>query len=594
MRFDHALSSREQIALVAAIGRAAADVGTAYFLSGPLFVRLEISRLLLVDLYRVMPAAVLVSLLVAALALRTWRGVLLPFAANGLALAVSLASFVLAGGTLNYVTVMLPPTLYVVGLAYAIHVVAAYERQRGRRPGHAATVRAALGEVVLPVSLTACTTAVGFAALALSPIAAIADFGRWAAIGVLVAWIAALTVVPVGLLLSVRPGAAPPSRSGPWLVARLAQVAERRTYGILAAGAVLVVVSLIGASQVRVGTDYLANFAADHPVRQNFERMNTLFAGAVPLQIVVEGRTADAFKDPVALRALADLVNWLAAQPEIGGVYSLLDYLAELERVLAPDLVDDDPVPASRDLVSHLLLLGATEDVRRFADPAFASTLVQVRARTVESHALNALTARIDTRLATLPEGLHGHVTGSSVLIARTLDDVVQGQIASLLAALVPIACVLLALFRSVRLALLALVPNALPILAFFGLLGYSGVSLNLTTSLVASAVLGIAVDDTIHFLVRLRVAAVRLGEAAALREALATVLRPVTLTTAALALGFLTLLGGELRSQADFGVLAAMTLLLAWLLDLGLTPALAVAGGFARARAPLRDRDAA
>src|SRR5690606_25242868 len=113
----------------------------------------------------------------------------------------------------------------------------------------------------------------------------------------------------------------------------------------------------------------------DNRVRQDFERMNALFAGAVPLQVVVEARGADAFKDPVVLRALAELVDWLAAQPEVGGVYSLLDYLAELERVLAPELVDDDPVPASRDLVSHLLLLGATEDVRRFADPAFATTL---------------------------------------------------------------------------------------------------------------------------------------------------------------------------------------------------------------------------
>ncbi len=214
------------------------------------------------------------------------------------------------------------------------------------------------------------------------------------------------------------------------------------------------------------------------------------------------------------------------------------------------------------------------------------STLLQVRTRVAASADLNRLSDRIENRLRELSPDLRGYVTGSSYLIARTLDDVTRGQVLSLSAALIPIYLVLAAMFRSFKLAAVALVPNVLPILAFFGILGWSGVTLNLTTSLVASVVLGIAVDDSIHFFARLRETARHTGgERAALGNALAVVVRPVSFTTAGLSLGFATLVVGELRSQAEFGLLAALTLVITWLLDLTFTPALARRYGVARVK---------
>ena len=584
VRFDATLSARTLIAMVADIAAASAAEarGLSQFLSGPLYVRLEISRLLLDDLYRVMPLAILATFAVAWIGYRHLRGVVLPFLANAVALLLTLSLFVATGQTLNYVTVILPPTIYVVGFAYAVHVVSDFDRHFRAGTARSAAVRAALSEVALPVTLTALTTALGFASLSLSAIDSIRSFGVWASLGTLLAWIAALTVVPIGLLLLPGLQPRPPGPAGGRWVARLASLAERRTGLVLGCAMVLAVVSIVGALQIRVGTDYLENFSPESSQRRDFARLNEAFAGAVPLQILLDGRAPDTFKSPAALGALHELQRWLVAQPEIGGVYTLLDYIGELERVLAPELVDADPVPASAGVTSHLILLGASEDVRRFADPSFASTLLQVRVRVAASAELNALAARIEQRLEQLPANLHGRITGSSLLVARTLDDVTRGQVLSLCAALVPIAGVLLMLFRSPRLALIALLPNVLPILTFFGILGWAGIALNLTTSLVASAVLGIAVDDTIHFFVRLRDAVAHEGEGTALRTALGVVIRPVTLTTAALALGFVALVAGDLRSQVDFGLLAAATLVIAWLIDLTVTPALAHAAGMA------------
>lgn len=587
VRFDPKLSAKTLIGIVADIDAASRDEAgdVDQFLSGPLFVRLEISRLLLRDLYRVMPLAVAMTLLVVAFGFRHLRGVVLPLLSNAVALIVTLAVFVASGHTLNYVTVILPPTIYVVGFAYAIHVISDFDRHFATGLERVAAARAALADVLVPVTLTALTTAIGFASLMLSDIDSIRLFGGYASLGTILAWLTTLTVVPAGLVLM-------PARRGQVrglatdrLAQHLARLAERRWRAMLAAGLLLTILAVVGATRIDVGTDYLGNFPSDSPLRRNFERMSSVFSGAVPLQIVLESDTVDAMKTPYALREVTRLKDWLLAQPEIGGVYTLVDYIGVLERALAPDLVDDDPVPASAGLASHLLLLGGGEDVRRFAEPGFTSTLLQVRARVVASADLNALSSRIESRLEELPQDLRGHLTGSSYLIARTLDEVTRGQVVSLAAALLPIYLVLTLMFRSLKLALLALVPNVLPILAFFGILGFSGITLNLTTSLVASVVLGIAVDDSIHFFARLRQAAAHTNdEGLALETAMIGIIRPVSFTTAGLALGFITLIVGELRSQAEFGLLAAVTLVIAWLLDLTFTPALASRFGVARA----------
>jgi hypothetical protein len=168
-------------------------------------------------------------------------------------------------------------------------------------------------------------------------------------------------------------------------------------------------------------------------------------------------------------------------------------------------------------------------------------------------------------------------LTGNTVLLTRTIDDIARGQATSLAFAFAMILGVLSILFTSVRVGLLALVPNMLPVLFYFGVLGVTGITLNSTTGLVACLVLGIAVDDTIHFLARFNDAAKRLAdETKGVEAALRSVGRPVTYTTIALCLGFLVLTGSNFQNQVQFGALAAITLAFAWLLDVTFTPALA------------------
>jgi predicted RND superfamily exporter protein len=166
-------------------------------------------------------------------------------------------------------------------------------------------------------------------------------------------------------------------------------------------------------------------------------------------------------------------------------------------------------------------------------------------------------------------------------VIVRTIDDITLGQALSLATASIMIYAILAVYFRSAWVAVIAILPNALPVLIYFGVLGLSGVTLNIITSLIACIVLGIAVDDTIHFMVRFReAAAVLQDEKKAAVEALRIVARPVASTNIALAAGFLALAVSGLRHMVEFAVLASLMLLLGWLIDMTFTPALCVDAG--------------
>jgi len=156
------------------------------------------------------------------------------------------------------------------------------------------------------------------------------------------------------------------------------------------------------------------------------------------------------------------------------------------------------------------------------------------------------------------------------------MDEIAWGQAVSFSGAILIIYAILVVYFRSFRIALLALIPNTLPVTVYFGTLGLTGVTLNIVTSLIACVVLGIAVDDTIHFMVRFREKVQELGdESQSVVAALRAVAKPVTSTTAALCAGFLVLAASGLQHQVEFAALSTCMLAFAWLVDVTFTPAL-------------------
>ncbi len=551
------------------------------WLAGGLYLKAETGRLMMRDLSRTLPLAALVVVAVALVCFRSLAGVLVPVGTTLLALVWTLGIASALGHSLNLVTAVAPSIVLVVGFAYAVHVVCEYEDVLREDRSSGSPVSVALRQIALPVALTGATTAVGFLSLATSPLSAVRQFGLLCTLGVAATLVASLSFAPAVLAQLPRRRARPPSaasRRFDALAERVARFDTTRRIPILVAAALVAALAAWGSGHIRVSSDFLRDFPPTSEVRRNVEAVNRNLEGGNTFYVVLEARERDAFKEPENLRSIRELQRWLEARAEIGGTTSHVDYLMLIHR----GFNDNDPafltIPDSRRLVTQLLFFGANEEIERFVDAAYQTAAIAVRSTVFDSGELADLVERVEARLDDLPAHIEGHVTGNGVLVARSIDDIARGQATSLSLAFGVIFVILALLFTSLRVGFIALIPNALPVLVYFGVLGWTGVTLNSTTGLVACIVLGIAVDDTIHFLARFNAEARRRAdEAKGVVAALRRVGRPVTYTSAALCLGFLVLTTSELRNQVEFGALAAFTLAFAWLVDVVFTPALAL-----------------
>jgi predicted RND superfamily exporter protein len=553
------------------------------WLVGSAHLKAETSRFLLRDLSLVIPLAFALIMGIALLSFRSLRGLLIPLSTIGIAVLWTFAVMAEVNPALNLVTISIPPLLLVIGFVEAVHVVCCYYEaieEGAQHPSAESAATRGLAMVAFPMFLTGSTTVAGFLSLVTSPLGAIREFGLYGGIGIGFTMLASLTWAPAVLQLLREP--APTGRklrttAFDRLLGRLAEFDYRNAGKIFLGAALLAVVALLGIPRIQINSTMISNFDPDTEIRRSVAAVNQHLGAAGQLQVVLEADYAEAFKEPENLALIEELQGWLTGLPGVSGTTSLVDYVKLIHRGFR----DGDPahyrIPDSKRLVTQLLFFGASDDVAGFVNSQYQIANVRVRTICLDSADLGALVRRIEARLAELPARIHGRVTGNLVLLAKTNDEIAYGQAISVGSAFLSIFAIMALQFMSLRVGFIAMIPNVLPVLFYFGILGWSGITLNVTTGLVASIVLGIAVDDTIHFLGHFNLAAKRTAsEREGVRQALMHVGRPVSYSTTALCLGFLALSFSSLRQQAEFGVLAAITIFLGWCCDLTFTPAIA------------------
>ncbi len=550
------------------------------------------------DLYLFTPAALALVLGTLWVSFRRLRAVVAPLITVLVALIWTLGVMVLAGKSINLGTFVLPPLLLVIGSSYAIHVLSQYYEKLADATDNAVAVREALTSVWSPLAISAGTTVIGFGALAVNRISAIRELGVFSVVGIACLAIACLALLPSILVLwggSRRAQVATPPQSKGLrnILARLGSYAYRSRWVVIATSIAVAVAAFIGVGKIRTDSDFLGYFDPQSRVRSDNEAINRNIVGSNPFYLVIESGTPGTLERWDVLRRIKDLQEYLATLPGVAGSVSIVDYLELIERgSLSGEedfTIDEDgnlipferPAPFWEDPNSLKPLLNLIRKNASSFDnvitPDFATGNILVRTSLSGSRAtestLRAVRAYIDEHF---PRNLKLTATGTLVLMTGTTSEIVVGQIRSLSLALLAIFLAMSLMFLSARVGLLAILPNALAIAVFYGLLGWSDIYLNLGTSLIATIALGIAVDSTIHFMTGFsRNASKDPDQRAALAATMAGVGVPVVFTTAALLLGFLTFAASDFVPIRQFGQLTALTLAAALLANTILLPAL-------------------
>ena len=536
------------------------------------------------DLVRFLWLTPVLILICLAWAFRTWRGAWVPFLVIAVSVLWTLGLLAAGGGSLNVCTIMLPTLIAVNCLSYVIHLLNAYHESCARGSDHRKILVVTLIHLTPAIFTAAVTTAIGFGSQLLSDLRSLRELGLFSALGILVSLLLCATLVPAllsGLPLPARK--AHRHRSVRWLRKGLWGVASfvnGDTWKIPTVLGLLLALSAVGIGRIRVEAQLSRHLPESAPAIRGLRVVEEKLSGFQVLELVLEGAPG-VFREPWALREIERLQRRVAALDGVTKVVSANDLFREARRLRASGAGGGgaDSLPETAGQIAEIRLLYSAAGQDRLMDSFLTSdgsaARLTARLRNMGTAGHLRLIAEIERSAGgDLDPRLTLHATGVLPLFAVKLHELVRSLGRSFGLAFLFIAGLLSVQLRSLKAGLCAMIPNVLPVVLGFGLMGFLGIPLSASTVMIASVGIGIAVDDTIHFLLRYR----REGRggrrpASAARRALLGTGRAMVYSSLGLAAGFFLLTFSDFRPNREFGLLTAFIMGVALLADLFATP---------------------
>ncbi|MEW5945425.1 MAG: MMPL family transporter [bacterium] len=564
------------------IVRGEAVPGVRLHLAGPAILDAEINRISRHQNTVFPPAVFVLIVLLLVFIFRSAGGVLFPTAAIAASMVWTLGVFSLSGRTLGIMTTILAPLILVLGVAICVHVVTQYREEASGSADSGEAVSRAFASIARPCLFTALTTAAGFSALTLSRIPMVKELGAFATAGVFITLAVSMSVVPA-LLTYVRlprGGAGGDFAGGAFdgALGWTARVNARYRWHIVVGTAAVFAAGAAGISRIVVETNELELLHAGNAVRRDTAFVENELSGMVSVEFIIEGDGTVA--DPATLREMRRFQSYLDRLDGVVKTVSLADYVSLIHRAFKGGGGGRRDLPESREEIERYLRLASIHGAGELApyvteDWRYARLSARMRLLS---------TRELADRLGKMREYIRGRerehfrvgVTGLVPLYVKMVDDVVWGQIRGFAFVVGAVFAMMAALMRSPLLAVMGMIPNLVPVGVTLGMMGWAGIPLDVATSTIGCIAIGIAVDDTIHYLSRHgREYRARGDHEEAMRATLRTTGRAIVTTSIVLFCGFAILLFSRFVPIFYFGMLTGFTMLTALLGDLFLLPSM-------------------
>ena len=569
-------------AIELALGPARGALGEV-FQVGPPRISVELERSLMRDLKVLLPASAALLLLTVLAIFRSLFAAVVPLLTAGLSLLWTLGMLGHAGIPLSILSAMLPSLVVAIGATESLHLMEGYFKglaasEDGRR---ATATRFMVAQLGVPAILTVLTTAVGFASNVFTGIALIREFAFAATFAILANGAVTLLLVPMLLALigpqrkRRRRGAGEPDPVAGIALQALGLMRRRVVFYLIAVAAALVAVFVYQAARLHVTNDPLTYFRADRPLVRDAKRIQGDLAGVKLFYVTLEANAERAFQDPPNLQKLAEIQAFVAKQGIFDRSLSLADQLSLVNRELNGGRPEAYHVPATRKLVAQSLLFFHRRDLEPYVSQDFRRANIVVRHDVNDSTTLNHHVEELRqvVRHIAGPD-MASAVTGENLMVNAAADRLLRGQVEAIAVLLTVIFLVMSLMFTSLKGGLIALVPSVVPIALMVGVMVLFDIPLNAGTAMVAVIAIGIAIDGTIHLFSRYNALCRRTSNYnEAILETVREEAKPVVATSLALALGFGVLLLSDFTIVAQFGALAACTMLFSIFANLLVTP---------------------
>jgi predicted RND superfamily exporter protein len=560
------------------------------YVAGSPVVTHFLKRAMMKDIRKFMALAIITVAVFLFVMFRRITGVILPLAVVILSLLCTLGIMAALGVAIKVPTQILPSFLLAVGVGTSVHILAIFFHRFDHSADKKDAIAYALGHSGLAVVMTNVTTASGLLSFSTAEVAPIADIGIYAAVGVLLAFVFTIVLLPA--LLSLLPISIRHSKKhnpGGKIMDRFLTAVSNfsTTYAktILIVSAIIMVLSMLAILKIRFSHDVLGWFPKTNSIRVATEKIDTELRGSLSLEVIIDTHKENGLYEPQILnrieKAAVHAESLEFEELFVGKAWSLTTILKEINQALNENRSAYYRIPQDRELVAQEFLLfenSGSDDLEDFVDSQFSKVRLTVKVPFVDAVKSGILLETITDYLNQQFPETRVTLTGMMALLARTIYNAIKTMAKSYAIALAVITVLMVFLIGRIRIGLLSMVPNLAPILLMLGVIGAFSIPMDLFTMMVASVAIGLAVDDTIHFMHNFRRYYDQSGDPQkAVHETLHTTGRAMLVTSIVLSIGFFIFAFATMNNVINFGLLTGFTIVMALVADYLIAPALMV-----------------
>lgn len=514
---------------------------------------------------------------------RSIWGIVLPLTVVLLSVFWCMGVMGLLNKPIDLMTVLLPTIMFIVGISDVIHIISKYLEEIRNGVEKKKALNITIKEIGVATFLTSVTTSIGFLTLLTSSIVTVREFGLYTAIGVVLAFIISFTFLPAVLIH--RPIPKIVEKAGNrifWnrFLGGLFLYVIRNSKKILLSGFVVTVFFIGGITLIEVNAKIIDEVNEGDPLREDFVFFEKEFSGVRPFELNIEVINSQSVFDENVLKELLKIETYLENQFGVGQIVSPLTLVRNLNMSLHGANYEFYTLPERQSrrfkkyladvLESDDLSKMVTKDLKQARLTGKIGDIGSKEFRLNENQFSLFLSEKIDSKLIKVTN------TGSARLIDKSNTYLSKNMLTGLSIAFVLIALIMGLLFRSFKMTFLSLIPNVIPLIMIAGIIGFIGIDLNISISIIFTIAFGIAVDDTIHFLTKFKIE-LNKGKSVpyALKRTFLSTGKAIIVTSFILMGGFLTLMYSSFNGTFYTGLFISLTLLFAVVSDLLLIPSL-------------------
>lgn len=564
------------------------ETGIDTHYAGLPFVRSIVASRVKAEMQFFLLLSVAVTAIILLLFFRSFTAVIFPMVIIGVVVIWAIGSIGLLGYKITLLTGLIPPVIVVIGIPNSVYLLNKYHQEYEKHGNKVMAISIVIRKIGMATLITNFTTAVGFLVLVSTDIIILKEFGVVAGINVLATFIVSIILIPAVFYWLPEP-------TGKQLKHLKFKTLDKALNGmdglvhtrrpaIYVTTAIIIIVSIVGMLKVNAISYMVDDIPDDSPIRTDLEFFEANFSGIMPLEIVIDTGRPKGVLALQNLQKVEELELYLEQQEDISKPVSLVSFVKASKQAFYNNSPAFYSLPTNRERAFLLRYLTNQSDssglFTSFVDSTLQKMRVSLQVADIGSDNMEVLIndviqPKIDTIFADSDVNLI--ITGTTPLFIKGNKFLIENLRFSLILAFIIIAIIMGILFRNVRMIIISLIPNIIPLVITAGIMGFTGIPLKPSTALIFSIVFGISVDDSIHFLAKYRqeLFANKFFVPVAVSKSLRETGASMIYTSIILFAGFVIFAGSDFGGTVALGILTSTTLLIAMVTNLVLLPSL-------------------